>query len=477
MEGNMKKNIWINGQDVETENYSDLLSPYSQEKIADIAIANKLQTQNAIQVAYDSKEVMAKMPAHQRAAILEKVSQLLEENLEEAAKVISLESAKPLIFAKAEVIRTIETYKFASEEAKRIHGETIPFDAAVGGVGKIGYTIRNPIGVIGAITPFNFPMNLVAHKVGPAIAAGNTVVLKPASQTPLSAFFIADLFKKAGLPDGVLNVVTGPGRVVGDAIVESDLVSMVTFTGSSSVGIALRAKAGLKKTTLELGSNAALIIDEDIDVTKAIDRCLMGAFSNQGQVCISLQRIYVHEKIYDEFVSQFAKSASELKLGDPLDPETYVSSLISSNDLDRALSWIEEAKAQGATIATGGKTVGNILEPTVILDVTNNMKVSCNEVFAPIVSICKVSSVEEAIDAVNDSRYGLQAGIYTNSVVNALKAADDLHVGGVVINDVPTFRVDQMPYGGVKESGTGREGLKYAIEEMTEMKLVIWHKG
>ncbi|WP_084006775.1 aldehyde dehydrogenase family protein [Gottfriedia luciferensis] len=473
----MKKNIWINGQDVETENYSDLLSPYSQEKIADIAIANKLQTQNAIQVAYDSKEVMAKMPAHQRAAILEKVSQLLEENLEEAAKVISLESAKPLIFAKAEVIRTIETYKFASEEAKRIHGETIPFDAAVGGVGKIGYTIRNPIGVIGAITPFNFPMNLVAHKVGPAIAAGNTVVLKPASQTPLSAFFIADLFKKAGLPDGVLNVVTGPGRVVGDAIVESDLVSMVTFTGSSSVGIALRAKAGLKKTTLELGSNAALIIDEDIDVTKAIDRCLMGAFSNQGQVCISLQRIYVHEKIYDEFVSQFAKSASELKLGDPLDPETYVSSLISSNDLDRALSWIEEAKAQGATIATGGKTVGNILEPTVILDVTNNMKVSCNEVFAPIVSICKVSSVEEAIDAVNDSRYGLQAGIYTNSVVNALKAADDLHVGGVVINDVPTFRVDQMPYGGVKESGTGREGLKYAIEEMTEMKLVIWHKG
>jgi len=473
----MKKNIWINGQYVETENYSELLSPYSQEKIADIAIANKIQTQNAIQVAYDAKEVMAKMPAHQRAAILEKVSQLLEENLEEAARVIALESAKPLIFAKAEVIRTIETYKFASEEAKRIHGETIPFDAAVGGVGKIGYTIRNPIGVIGAITPFNFPMNLVAHKVGPAIAAGNTVVLKPASQTPLSAFYIADLFKKAGLPDGVLNVVTGPGRVVGDAIVESDLVSMVTFTGSSSVGIALRAKAGLKKTTLELGSNAALIIDEDIDVTKAIDRCLMGAFSNQGQVCISLQRIYVHEKIYDEFVSQFAKSASELKLGDPLDPETYVSSLISSNDLDRALSWIEEAKAQGATIATGGKTVGNILEPTVILDVTSNMKVSCNEVFAPIVSICKVSSVEEAIDAVNDSRYGLQAGIYTNSVVNALKAADDLHVGGVVINDVPTFRVDQMPYGGVKESGTGREGLKYAIEEMTEMKLVIWHKG
>ncbi|PGS51774.1 aldehyde dehydrogenase family protein [Bacillus sp. AFS041924] len=473
----MKKNIWINGQYVETENYSELLSPYSQEKIADIAIANKIQTQNAIQVAYDAKEVMAKMPAHQRAAILEKVSQLLEENLEEAARVIALESAKPLIFAKAEVIRTIETYKFASEEAKRIHGETIPFDAAVGGVGKIGYTIRNPIGVIGAITPFNFPMNLVAHKVGPAIASGNTVVLKPASQTPLSAFYIADLFKKAGLPDGALNVVTGPGRVVGDAIVESDLVNMVTFTGSSSVGIALRAKAGLKKTTLELGSNAALIIDENIDVKKALDRCLMGAFSNQGQVCISLQRMYVHEKIYDEFVSQFAQAASKLKLGDPLDPETYVSSLISPNDLDRTLSWIEEAKAQGATIAAGGKTQGNILEPTVILDVTRNMKVSCNEVFAPIVSICKVSSIEEAIDAVNDSRYGLQAGIYTNSVFNAHKAADDLHVGGVVINDVPTFRVDQMPYGGVKESGTGREGLKYAIEEMTEMKLVIWHKG
>jgi acyl-CoA reductase-like NAD-dependent aldehyde dehydrogenase len=462
---------------METEHYSELLSPYSSEKISDISIANKEQTQKAIQAAYDAKEVMAKMASNQRAAILEKVSQLLEENLEEAAKVIALESAKPLIFAKAEVIRTIETYKFASEEAKRIHGETIPFDAAVSGVGKIGYTVRNPIGVIGAITPFNFPMNLVAHKVGPAIASGNTVVLKPASQTPLSAFYVADLFKKAGLPDGALNIVTGPGKVVGDAIVESDLVSMVTFTGSSSVGIALRAKAGLKKTTLELGSNAALIIDEGIDVKKTIDRCLMGAFSNQGQVCISLQRIYVHEKIYDEFVSQFAEAASKLKLGDPLDPETYVSSLISSNDLDRALSWIEEAKAQGATIASGGKAQGNILEPTVILDVTSNMKVSCNEVFAPIVSICKVSSVNEAIDAVNDSRYGLQAGIYTNNVSNALKAADELHVGGVVINDVPTFRVDQMPYGGVKESGTGREGLKYAIEEMTEMKLVIWHKG
>ncbi|WP_129688173.1 aldehyde dehydrogenase family protein [Gottfriedia acidiceleris] len=473
----MKQNLWINGLHMETEHYSELLSPYSSEKISDISIANKEQTQKAIQAAYDAKEVMAKMASNQRAAILEKVSQLLEENLEEAAKVIALESAKPLIFAKAEVIRTIETYKFASEEAKRIHGETIPFDAAVSGVGKIGYTVRNPIGVIGAITPFNFPMNLVAHKVGPAIASGNTVVLKPASQTPLSAFYIADLFKKAGLPDGALNIVTGPGKVVGDVIVESDLVSMVTFTGSSSVGIALRAKAGLKKTTLELGSNAALIIDEGIDVKKTIDRCLMGAFSNQGQVCISLQRIYVHEKIYDEFVSQFAEAASKLKLGDPLDPETYVSSLISSNDLDRALSWIEEAKAQGATIASGGKAQGNILEPTVILDVTSNMKVSCNEVFAPIVSICKVSSVNEAIDAVNDSRYGLQAGIYTNNVSNALKAADELHVGGVVINDVPTFRVDQMPYGGVKESGTGREGLKYAIEEMTEMKLVIWHKG
>jgi acyl-CoA reductase-like NAD-dependent aldehyde dehydrogenase len=472
-----KKFLIINGEKVETAKYAPLYSPYSGEEIAQIAMADKELTVQAISAAYHARGVMAKMPAYQRSEILENVVRLLKEKADEAAKVISLESAKPIMFAKAEVARTIETYKFAAEEAKRIHGETIPFDAAIGGVGRIGYTLREPIGVIGAITPFNFPMNLVAHKVGPAIAAGNTVVLKPASQTPLSALFIAELFEEAGLPAGVLNVVTGPGGTVGDAIVEDDRVSMVTFTGSPSVGIGIRNKAGLKKTTLELGSNAALIIDKNIDIDQIIDRCIMGAFSNQGQVCISLQRVYAHEDVYDEFVAKFTEAAKKLKIGDPFSPDTYISSLISKRESERVLGWIEETKGSNATIAAGGKLQDGVLEPTIITDVDHSLKVSCQEAFAPVVIVNKVTSVEEAIEQVNNSRFGLQAGIYTNSVKNALYASRELHVGGVIINDVPTYRVDQMPYGGVKESGTGREGIKYAVDEMTEMKLVVWNQS
>jgi len=472
-----KQFLMINGEKVVTAKYAPLYSPYSGEEIAQIAMADKEVTVQAIAAAYNARGVMAKMPAYQRSEILENVVALLKEKAAEAAEVISRESAKPIMFAKAEVARTIETYKFAAEEAKRIHGETIPFDAAVGGVGRIGYTLREPIGVIGAITPFNFPMNLVAHKVGPAIAAGNTVVLKPASQTPLSALFIAEIFEEAGLPAGALNVVTGPGGTVGDAIVEDDRVSMVTFTGSPGVGIAIRSKAGLKKTTLELGSNSALIIDKDIDIDSIIDRCIMGAFSNQGQVCISLQRVYAHEDVYEEFVAKFTEAAKKLKIGDPLDPDTYISALISKGEAERVLGWIEETKGSDATIAAGGKLQDGVLEPTIITDADHSLKVSCQEAFAPVVVVNKVSSVEEAIEQVNDSRFGLQAGIYTNNVKNALYASQELHVGGVIINDVPTYRVDQMPYGGVKESGTGREGIKYAVEEMTEMKLVVWNQG
>lgn len=473
----MKQFLMINGEKVETAKYAALYSPYSGEEIAQIAMADKELTVQAIDAAYNARGVMAKMPAHQRADILEKVVALLKEKAAEAAEIIALESAKPIMFAKAEVTRTIETYKFSAEEAKRIHGETIPFDAAVGGVNRIGYTLREPIGVIGAITPFNFPMNLVAHKVGPAIAAGNTIVLKPASQTPLSALFIAGIFEEAGLPAGVLNVVTGPGGTVGEAIVEDDRVSMVTFTGSPSVGIGIRNKAGLKKTTLELGSNSALIIDKDIDIDQIIDRCIMGAFSNQGQVCISLQRVYAHEDVYEEFVAKFTEAAKKLKIGNPLDPDTYISALISKGEAERALSWIEETKGSAATITAGGKLQDGILEPTIITDADHELNVSCQEAFAPVVVVNKVSAIEEAIEQVNDSRFGLQAGIYTNNVKNALYASRELHVGGVMINDVPTYRVDQMPYGGVKESGTGREGIKYAVEEMTEMKLVVWNQS
>ncbi|MCM3638931.1 aldehyde dehydrogenase family protein [Sporosarcina luteola] len=472
-----KKHLLINGEWVEAGEYSSIRSPYSGDIIAEIPMATAAETELAIEAAMNARQEMAKMPAHKRAEILENLVRSLQDRAEEAAEIIALEAAKPIATARQEVSRTIETYKFAAEEAKRIHGETLPLDAARGGENRLAYTVREPIGVIGAITPFNFPMNLVAHKVGPAIASGNTIILKPASQTPLSSFFIAELLLEAGLPAGALNVVTGSGRVTGDKLVTDDRVSMITFTGSPAVGIGIRSKAGLKRVTLELGSNAAVIIDKGVDIDKIIPRCVSGAFAFQGQVCISLQRAYVHEDVYDEFVSKLVNETEKLIIGDPLDEKTDVSALISSGDVERTLSWIQEAESQGATVAAGGKSEGNILYPTIICDAESTMKVSCHEVFAPIVVINKVKNIEDAIELVNDSRYGLQAGIYTNDINTALNAAENLYVGGVMINDIPTFRVDNMPYGGVKESGTGREGLKYAVEEMTEMKLVVWNRN
>ncbi|MED3575024.1 aldehyde dehydrogenase family protein [Cytobacillus praedii] len=473
----MKRKLYINGEWVEASQYVSLRSPYSEEVIAEIPAATAAEVDKGLEAAFHARKAMAVMPSHQRASILEKVALLLEERAKEAAEIIATEAAKPITAAYAEVTRTIQTYKFAAEEAKRIHGETIPLDAAPGGEGRIAYTVREPIGVIGAITPFNFPMNLVAHKVGPAIASGNSVILKPAGQTPLSALFIAELFQEAGLPAGALNVVTGSGSLIGEKLVTDDRVKKISFTGSPAVGIGIRNKAGLKRVTLELGSNAAVIIDKDTNLDKIISRCVAGAFGFQGQVCISLQRIYVHEQQFDAFVDKFVLATKELTIGDPLDPKTDVSALITPKDVSRTIEWIEEAREQGAKIVMGGYAEGNILLPTVIVEADPTAKVSCQEVFAPIVLINKVKTVKEAIELVNDSNYGLQAGIYTDNIHTALAAAEQLHVGGVLINDIPTFRVDHMPYGGVKESGVGREGIKYAIEEMTELKLVVFNKN
>lgn len=472
-----RKNLFIDGEWKPAQHVTPLTSPYSGEVMAEVPAATPEETDAAIAAACRARPAMASMPAHQRAAILERVVAQLQERAEEAARIIATEAAKPLKTAREEVARTVQTYKFAAEEAKRITGEVLPLDAAPGGENRVAYTVREPIGVIGAITPFNFPMNLVAHKVGPAIAAGNTVVLKPATQTPLSAYFIAELFHEAGLPAGALNVVTGSGGTVGNQLVTDPRVAMITFTGSPAVGIGIRNKAGLKRVTLELGSNSAVIVDADVDVDKIIPRCVRGAYSNQGQICISLQRIYVHEKQFATFVEKFVAETKRLKVGDPLDPETDVSALISQGDTARVLEWIEEARRHGAEIAAGGVAEGNVVLPTVLLNVDPTLRISCQEVFAPVAVINAVSSVEEAIEKVNDSRYGLQAGIYTNNIHTALTAAEKLEVGGVMINDIPTFRVDHMPYGGVKESGFGREGLRYAIEEMTEMKLVVINRN
>jgi acyl-CoA reductase-like NAD-dependent aldehyde dehydrogenase len=472
----MKKQYYVNGEWTSAEKYAELYSPYSKEVIAQIPQAAREEVEQVINIAYDSRNQMAELTAYERAAILEHISQLFIDNRKKAAEIISLESAKPIKFAIGEIDRTIETYKFAAEEAKRLTGEIIPMDAAKNGENRFGYTITQPLGVIGAITPFNFPQNLVAHKVGPAIAAGNTIVLKPSSQTPLSALFLAELVDQTALPKGAFNVITGSGKLIGDVLVESEKVNMITFTGSPAVGIGIRNQAGLKRVALELGSNAGLIIDGDVDLSQIVPKCVTGAFSNQGQVCISLQRTYVMDKLYDEFIQKFTSATNRLIIGDPLAGTTDVSAMINPSEQDRAISWVQEAVQNGAEIITGGKIENGVFIPTILTNVPPYLKVSCEEVFAPIVVVNRISSIEEGISAINNSKYGLQAGIFTNDIQTAFNASKRLEVGGVMINDIPTYRVDQMPYGGVKESGTGKEGLKYAIHEMTESKLVVWNQ-
>ncbi|EJR61871.1 hypothetical protein IIO_02779 [Bacillus cereus VD115] len=474
----MKKHLYINGDWKSVNTYKPLYAPYSEETLAEIAQGTEEDVQEAVTSAKNAMKKMNTLTAYDRATILEKVAQIMDERREEFAEIIAKEAAKPIRAARGEVDRTVLTYKFAAEEAKRIYGETLPLDAAPGADGRIAYTIRKPIGVIGAITPFNFPLNLVAHKVGPAIAAGNTVVLKPADQTPLSSYALVELFEEAGLPKGALNIISGPGATVGEAIVKNDDVASITFTGSPKVGIGIKEKAGLKRVTLELGSNAAVIIDEDVELTDEImERVKWGAFVNNGQVCISVQRVFVHEKRMDEFLSKLKKAMETVVVGDPMNEETDVSALISKKDVERIEMWVQEAIKEGATVLYGGKKRDErIFEPTVLTNVPEHVSVQCQEVFGPVMTVNTFKEFDEAIEKVNHSRYGLQAGVFTNNLFKAMRAIDELEVGGVMINDIPTFRVDHMPYGGVKESGTGREGIKYAMEEMTEMKLVCIKK-
>jgi len=467
----MKKQMFIGGQWVDSQEYYDLRSPFNGEVIATIPLANEEEVTEAINQAELGSKVFREMTSLERANILERASDLFQEKMEECAKILALECSKPIKIARGEISRTIETYKFAAEEAKRISGETIPMDAALSGKNRFGFTIREPLGIIAAITPFNFPYNLVAHKLGPAIAAGNSVVLKPANQTPLSALMTAEIFEEAGLPNGVLNVVTGRGSVIGDILIRDPRVKMVTFTGSKEVGVGIRAKAGLKKVVLELGSNAAVVIDSVDELDEVVARCVEGAFSFSGQVCIAVQRIYVNESLYDSFLQKFTEKASELKFGDPLSEETDISAMIHKDETKRVDNWLKEAEEEGATVVYAQqKAEGNLLGPTIITNSTSQMGIIQKEAFAPIVSVIPYESWDQAIAYVNDSNYGLQAGVYTQSVKKAFDAIKRLEVGGVIVNDIPTFRVDQMPYGGVKDSGTGREGIKYSIEEMTELK-------
>ncbi|KOS61182.1 aldehyde dehydrogenase family protein [Lysinibacillus agricola] len=469
--------LWMNGQWQDAKETYELRSPYSGEVIAKVAKASISDVEQAIEGAQEAFQTFKKTTAYERAEILYRVVDIMRQRKEELAEILALEASKPISAGLTEIERTIATYQFAAEGAKQATGETVPMDAAPGAGDRIGWTKREPLGVISAITPFNFPFNLVAHKLGPAFAVGNTVVLKPANQTPLSAIVLAEIFKEAGLPDGALQIVTGSGGELSDMLVTHPYVKKVTFTGSGKVGLGIKEKVGLRKVTLELGSNAAVIIEPSTPVDKIITRCVGGAFNFAGQVCISLQRIYVHASIIDEFTKAFVAETEKLVVGDPLDTNTDVSAMINPNEVERIRQWIEEAKAQGAVVATGGTFTERTLTPTVMTNVTANMKIVCQETFAPIVSIVSYETLDDAIRLVNESELGLNAGIYTNVLPDALRAADELQAGAVIINDIPTFRIDNMPYGGVKMSGYGHEGIKWAIEEMTDMKFITMKKS
>lgn len=450
----------------------EVLNPYDDTLLGIVPEANSELVERAIVAAQQGFKVIAALPAWKRAEILELTAGFMLRDKEEIAGIIAKEAGKSWKYALAEAERSSETFRFAAHEAKNEHGALVPMDASPVSAGRFGFYLRVPIGVIGAITPFNFPLNLVAHKVAPAIAAGNALVVKPATKTPLSLLKMAELLEEAGLPAGVLNVVIGSGRVVGNQLVTDDRLAMITFTGSPEVGRGIKALAGLKRVTLELGSNSPTIIDADADLAKAVPRCVVGSFANSGQVCISVQRIYVHRSCYSDFLARFVAATKQLVVGDPMDKRCDIGPMINSEELARALSWLDEAKNLGATIETGGNRLGNCLEPTILSGVTPEMQVVCAEVFAPIVSVVPFDTFEEALEMADDSIYGLQAGIYTNDINKAFQAVKRLDVGGVIINDVPTFRVDHMPYGGNKLSGLGREGIRYAMEEMTNIKLV-----
>ncbi len=414
------------------------------------------------------------LPLWRRAEVLDAAARLLAERVDDFARTIALEAAKPIRTARIEVRRAVSTFTFAAVEARRLTGDMVPVDAAEVGDGRLAFTLRIPVGVVAAISPFNFPLNLVAHKVAPAIAAGCPVVLKPASQTPLSAVTLARLLtEECGLPPGYLHVVTGGGGEVGAALVEHPDVAYVTFTGSSEVGWGIAAKAGHKKVALELGNNSPVILEADGDWRQAARIIATAGFSHAGQSCVSVQRVYVAAEVADSFSGTLTELVDGLVVGDPLDEATDVSALISESERDRVVSWVDEAVSQGAKVAAGGNLEDGVLRPTVLTGVTAGMKVSRDEVFGPVVAVQAYDSLDEALRLADDTRYGLQAGIFTSNLASALRAARELHFGTVLVNEVPTWRADQMPYGGVRESGNTKEGPAYAVRQMTEERLVV----
>jgi len=466
-----ERKLLIGGEWVETGEWIDVLSPYDASLVGRAAKAGAEETRKALDAA--ERAMAEPLPAHERAAILSRVAALVEERGDEVARTICAEAGKPMKAARVEAARAVSTFTMAAVEARKLAGDVVPMDASPAGEGKLAFTLRVPIGIVGAISPFNFPFNLVAHKVAPALAAGCPVVLKPASQTPLSALLLAELETEAGLPPGWLNVVCGPAGEIGDVLVEDERVRLITFTGSAGVGWKLRERAARKRVNLELGNATPVIVAADADLDDVAARMAANAFSFAGQSCISVQRIYVEAPAYDSFLERFLPRVEALRVGDPSEEETDVGPVISVSERDRILSWIDEARSLGAEVLAGGTLEGELLRPTVVAGAPPTAKVSCEEIFGPVCTVTPYDTLDEAIALCNGTRYGLQAGVFTSDSKTALRAARALEFGGVTVNEVPTFRADQMPYGGVKDSGNTREGPAYAVREMTEERVVV----
>jgi acyl-CoA reductase-like NAD-dependent aldehyde dehydrogenase len=459
---------WVNG----SGNTMPVYNKYDDSLIGTLPVVTQDQLDEAIVAAERAASVMADIPAHKRAAILLRTAQLLQERKEEIARTIAAEAGKALKFARIEVDRAISTFTIAGEEAKRLHGETIPLDAVPSGEGYFGFYVRRPVGVVAAITPFNFPLNLVAHKVAPALAAGNSLVLKPAATTPLTSVKLCECLEAAGLPPGAINLINGSGSTVGEWLVRDPRVQKITFTGSVPVGQRILSVAGIKKVTLELGNTAPIIVAPDADLETVAKKAAVSAFYNSGQVCISTQRIYGENKIYEPLTEKFVAATNAMVVGDPLDERVDVGPMIAKGEVERVADWVNEAASGGARILTGGKHEGNVYYPTVIVDAKPEMKVIAEEVFGPVASVISADSFEDALEQADKTSFGLQASVFTRDINRVFQAIKKLNFGGVIINDVPSFRADHMPYGGNRNSGLGREGVKFAMEEMTNIQMV-----
>jgi len=450
----------------------EIRSPWSGEVVGRAALAGPADIEAAIDAAVDAAPAAAAMPTHARAGLLDRVAASVTGCREELARLLAAEAGKPLAAARMELDRTSFVFRQGAEEARRLGGEVLPMDLMPHGEKRWGLTRRFPLAPISAITPFNFPLLLAAHKLAPAIACGATMVLKPPPQDPLSTLVLARLLHEAGLPPGMVSVLPCTNEVAAP-LIDDARVRMVSFTGSARVGWMIRERTPRKKVALELGGNAAVIVEPDADLDHAVKRCVFGGYTYSGQSCISVQRVLVHERVYDAFVAKYTAAVGALRTGDPLAEGTDVGPMIDEGNAERAQSWIEEAKRGGAAVPVGGGRKGAVLEPAVLLDTTSEMRVNREELFAPATTVRRYADFDEALATANDSPYGLQAGVFTNDLRRVWRAFEALEVGGVIVNDVSGFRVDHMPYGGVKQSGLGREGIRYAIDEMTEIRLLV----